>query len=322
MSQSKKSQPVFFGIGIIIAVITCTLLWLITFALIVNLRPLHENKLIQFQQGESLKQFSKNLYAIGLVPSPRYFEYWVILLREDHHLQTGYYRITRDMSLNALLDKMKRGDIEHFKLIIIPGETVENLFSQINQTGMALPSSTDMQHLEGVLYPNTYSYDDQNTLLDVLSESRNQMQTYLLNAWHSRDAQLPYQKPFDVLIMASLLEKESASFQDQKHIAAVFINRLHKGMYLDSDATVRYAVRANPGAKLVHSDFKSTNYFNTYRFKSLPPSPISFVSEQTIQAALHPLKSDDLYFLTNEQGQTIFSPTPIHLHLNPTSQKQ
>jgi UPF0755 protein len=313
MSQAKRSQPIFFVFGIGVAIGICALLWLISFVLIVNLRPLHQDRLIAFLPGESLNQFSQNLHHINLVPRPFYFNGWAILLGKDHHLQTGYYRMTPDMSLNALLHKMVHGDVEHFKLMIIPGETLEDLLEQISQTGIQVPAH-DRAQWQGTLYPNTYDYDNDQTLLEVLNRSQQEMQNYLNQAWPHRNKNALYQNPFQVLIMASILEKESSSFEDQEHMASVFMNRLQKGMYLDSDATVRYAVGAKPGVPLQHSDFKSNSYFNTYRFKSLPPAPICFVNLQTIQAALHPLTTNDLYFLTNAQGQTIFSPNPIHLN--------
>ncbi len=295
---------------VIIAAFSCYL----AFFLMLNLCALDKNAFIHFTKGQSLNQLSKNLYQAGLVPHASYFTYWVILLGKDHDLQTGYYRVTPDMSLNALLHKMVHGEIEHFKLVIIPGETLDDLLLQIDQSGMSAPWNSQ-QDWQGMLYPNTYDYVDQTTLLRALNVSRQQMQDHLNQAWISRADHLPYQNPFQVLVMASLLEKESSSYQNQQHIAGVFLHRLQKGMYLDSDPTVRFAVHVKPGVPLVQSDFKSASYFNTYRYKGLPPGPICFVSQQSIQAALHPLKTDDLYFYIDAK-QTIFSPSPIHLHLN------
>jgi UPF0755 protein len=313
MKQSHKTRPVFFVLGIIFAIILCSFLWFLVFVAIVDLRSLDKDAVVYVQPGETVYQLSTELSHLDLIPNPDYFKYLVKLTGESHYLQAGYYRLTPIMSIKDLLNEIDRGIDEHYQLVIIPGNTVQDLFQQIKLTPIKLEYN-NLRHLEGALYPDTYHYHNKHTLLKVLAKSHKQLNKYLLKSWQTRDKHLPYANPYKVLIMASILEKESSNYHDQQHITGVFINRLQKGMYLDSNATVRYAVQAKPGARLKHADFKTRSYYNTYRYKYLPPTPICFVSKQAIKAALHPLKTKDFYYLTTKNDNTIFSPTPIHMH--------
>jgi|GEM_PF-1750935 len=318
MKHSDKIKPVFFVFGIVFAMLICAILWFSVFALIVDLRPLHRNVVVNVKKGETVKQLSNNLYDLHLIPDPNYFKYFVKMSDATHYLQTGYYHLTPDMSVKNLLYKIDHGQNEHYQIKIIPGEAFVNLEQQIHKTPLRIKIKYG-RNMEGVFWPDTYDYYDKGSLFSVFRKAHVKMHVYLAHAWKNRDKNLPYQNQFRALTMASILEKESANYQDQRHIAGVFINRLNKHMYLGSNATVRYAVFAKPGVPLKHKDFKSKNYFNTYRYKGLPPTPISYVGKQAIQAAMHPLKTDDLYYLTTEQGKTIFSPQPIHQHLSSES---
>lgn len=310
--KNNKSKPIFFAIGIVFAILLCSFLWFFAFVFIVDARPLHKHMLVHVKHGETLNQLSRQVAHLGLVPHPIFFKYWTEMSDAQYYLQSGYYQMTPQMSIHGLLKKIDHGWNQHFKLVVIPGETVNDLQQQVKQTGTGLYIRAQ-PNIEGLLLPNTYFYYDNHSLHAVIGEAHQQMQVYLNKLWQKRDKKLIYLNQYKVLIMASILEKEASSYQDQRHIAGVFINRMLKGMYLDSDATVRYAVHAKPGQPLTHKDFKSTSFYNTYRYKYLPPSPICFVSKQAIKAALHPLKTNDLYYLTKKNGQTIFSPKPIHL---------
>ncbi|MGA9393776.1 MAG: endolytic transglycosylase MltG, partial [Azonexus sp.] len=163
--------------------------------------------------------------------------------------------------------------------------------------------------IEGWLFPDTYLFDKHSSDLEVLARAYRAMRTRLDSAWAGRDATLPYRNPYEALIMASIIEKETGRSDDRAQIAAVFTNRLRKGMPLQTDPTVIYGMGEKFDGNLRKRDLQTDTPYNTYIRAGLPPSPIAMPSMAALQAALHPADSDALYFVARGDGSSQFSRT-------------
>jgi UPF0755 protein len=164
-------------------------------------------------------------------------------------------------------------------------------------------------HLEGLLFPDTYFYAPHTSDLDVLRRAYRLQHDKLLAAWETRAQGLPYRTPYEALIMASIVEKETGAAAERPRIAGVFINRLKLGMRLQTDPTVIYGLGDRFDGNLRRDDLQRDTPYNTYTRTGLPPTPIAMPSEAAIEAALNPAKTDALYFVARGDGTHVFSST-------------
>jgi UPF0755 protein len=163
--------------------------------------------------------------------------------------------------------------------------------------------------IDGWLFPDTYLFDKQSSDLELFARAHRAMRKKLDGAWSERDQGLPYRNPYEALIMASIIEKETGRADDRTLVAAVFVNRLRKGMLLQTDPTVIYGLGEKFDGNLRKRDLQADTPYNTYTRSGLPPSPIAMPGTAAIQAALHPADSDALYFVARGDGSSQFSKT-------------
>jgi UPF0755 protein len=163
--------------------------------------------------------------------------------------------------------------------------------------------------LEGLLYPDTYLFDKQSSDLDLLARANRAMQRKLEAEWAQRSGGLPYKSPGEALIMASIIEKETGREADRELVAAVFVNRLRKGMLLQTDPTVIYGLGESFDGNLRKRDLQTDTPYNTYTRPGLPPTPIAMPGQASLRAALNPAASDVLYFVARGDGSSVFSRT-------------
>jgi UPF0755 protein len=165
------------------------------------------------------------------------------------------------------------------------------------------------EHPEGRFFPDTYYYTRGMSDVQLLQRAYQTMTQFLARAWQERDPDLPYQKPYEALIMASIIEKETGAPDERRQIAGVFVRRLQKHMRLQTDPTVIYGIGADFDGNLRRRDLTTDTPYNTYRRRGLPPSPIAMPGAEAIIAALHPDDSDKLYFVARGDGSHYFSAT-------------
>ena len=163
--------------------------------------------------------------------------------------------------------------------------------------------------LEGQLFPDTYLFDKQSSDLDLLARAHRAMRRKLDAEWSQRQQDLPYKSPQEALIMASIIEKETGREADRSLVAAVFVNRLRKGMLLQTDPTVIYGLGDGFDGNLRKRDLQSDSPYNTYMRAGLPPSPIAMPGLASLKAALNPAATDVLYFVARGDGSSEFSRT-------------
>lgn len=285
--------------------------------------PLSEPRvLVRVPQGASLKVTAQSLNAGGVQVAP-----WVIatvgrVTGLATSIKAGSYEFDQGLSLWMLLQKLARGETSQADVRLIEGVSFRELRSRLNAAPdlvhdtQALSDPEIMARLgvpgrqpEGWFFPDTYLYDKQSADLAVLARALSAMQKQLDMVWQGRAVDLPLKSPYELLILASIIEKETGAAADRAQIAGVFVNRLRKGMRLQTDPTVIYGLGAGFDGNLRKADLQRDTAHNTYTRAGLPPTPICMPGLGALQAAAHPASTDALYFVARGDGSSQFSTT-------------
>jgi UPF0755 protein len=275
------------------------------------------------QPGTSLRAVAQQLTELRIVQRPLYFIAYARLNRLGTRLQAGEYRIEPGTSVLTILDKMVRGDVQLYDFTIIEGWSAAQLLSALQQhpeLQHTLQKNIDpgqvMQllgkpniHAEGQFLPDTYLFPKGTTDIDFLKRAHAALQQRLQSEWDMRALDLPLKTPYEALILASIIEKETGQPEERPLIAAVFINRLRKGMRLQTDPTVIYGMGNLFDGNVRLRDLREDTPYNTYTRYGLPPTPIAMPGHAAIYAALHPAQSQALYFVATGGGRHVFSNT-------------
>ncbi|WP_297846073.1 endolytic transglycosylase MltG [Pseudomonas sp.] len=245
--------------------------------------------------------------------------YWRFNL-SGQSFHTGEYRMTPGMDAKALLELWRRGDVVQYSLTLVEGWNFRQVRAalakqaKLEHTFAGLSDSELMSKLghpnvfpEGRFFPDTYRYVRGMSDLDLLKQAYNRLDEVLADEWDKRAADVPYVDPYQALIMASLVEKETGVPQERGQIAGVFVRRLAIGMLLQTDPTVIYGLGERYNGKLTRAHLKESTPYNTYVITGLPPTPISLVGREAIRAALNPVSGSSLYFVAKGDGSHVFS---------------
>lgn len=272
------------------------------------------------EQGSSLKNISQQLTDAGLISNPWSF----ILLSRYKGLQSslkaGDYTLSEHTSQVALLDYLVKGDIQQYEIKFIEGWT----FSQIRKILYDHPaikndtinlSEQEILQLiganetlaEGLFFPDTYHFVRNSSDIEILQRAYRTMQNHLHTAWSARMEPSPLTTPYEALILASIVEKETGLESDRTEIAGVFTNRLRIGMRLQTDPTVIYGLGDQFDGNLRKKDLLTDQAFNTYTRAGLPPTPIAMPGLSSIHAALNPAETKSIYFVAKGNGESQFS---------------
>ncbi len=270
---------------------------------------------VEIAPGEPLGRVLEGLAARGLVEHPRLLAW---LARRDGkaaRVQAGEYALAPGTSPAALLEQLVEGRVLLHPVTLVEGWTVAAALESLHANPVlkqAVPSAADpelMRRLgspgvaaEGEFFPDTYLVPKGATDLEVLRLAHARLAERLAADWAGRRADLPLSGPYQALILASIIEKETGDPAERPHIAAVFINRLRRGMRLQTDPTVIYGLGARYDGSLHRRDLTSDTEYNTYTRDGLPPTPIALPSGAALAAAVQPADSDDLYFVATGRG--------------------
>jgi UPF0755 protein len=235
-------------------------------------------------------------------------------------LKPGTYLLPNGASLGNVLLQIARGDRVKESIAIIPGVTIWQLRSLMDSQSAMIHRTKGMSNKEllqqlnlnyssdeGLFLPDTYVFDPDELDLNIYRRAAQAMQKQLLEIWEQRDSGLPLKTPYELLILASIVEKETGRLSDRNLVSAVFINRLNKGMPLQTDPTVIYGIGPKFDGNLKKADLRRDTPYNTYMNKGLPPTPIAMPSKESILAAAHPAKSNALFFVAKGDGSSHFS---------------
>jgi len=294
-------------------------IWMVIFMI----RPLpmaSETIGLQIPAGASVRGIADQLVAAGVLTEPYSFLLMVKLTGSGNKLQAGDYALNTPLQVLSLLDILKHGTFDQLKLQLTEGKTFTDFRQKLVQIPgirhdtlmlsdrelMQLVSGQD-QHPEGWFFPDTYFLDAQSSDVDLYKRAYQKMVQHLTAAWAGREAGLPYRSMYEALVMASIVEKETGVEEERPQIAGVFVNRLRKGMRLQTDPTVIYGMGTRYRGNITKKDLLTDTPYNTYTRSGLPPTPIALPGLASIQAALHPAKTNALYFVANGQGRHVFT---------------
>ena len=249
---------------------------------------------------------------------------WLLKLQPQlNKVKAGTYSLTGVKTLQDLLDMINSGKEAQFSVKFIEGKTfkewrknLENaphlkqtLQGKSDKEIMALldipavaKAVYEWNNMDGWLYPDTYNYTPNSTDLELLKRSTTRLQKALDKAWNERDENLPLTDPYQMLILASIVEKETGIAAERPQVASVFINRLKANMKLQTDPTVIYGMGERYTGNIRKKDLETMTPYNTYMIEGLPPTPIAMVSESALQAVAHPAKTDFYYFVADGSG--------------------
>jgi len=270
--------------------------------------------------GSSLRTIARQFSAEGLIPEPWSFIVLAKTLGKEGDIKAGNYQLDREITPFQLVQKITRGDVSQSEIVFIEGWNFSQMRKALDEHPAIKHDTTGLSDreilnrlgaqedsTEGLFFPDTYYFSNGMSDLSVLKRANQIMGQRLADAWRERGPNLPYSTPYEALIMASIVEKETGRSVERPMIAAVFINRLRIGMRLQTDPTVIYGLGETFDGNLHKRDLTTDNAYNTYTRSGLPPGPIAMPGWASIHAALHPGSTSALYFVSRGDGTHQFS---------------
>ncbi|QSN62497.1 MULTISPECIES: endolytic transglycosylase MltG [unclassified Caballeronia] len=278
---------------------------------------------VTIKPHSSLRSVSAQLNRGGVPVEPELFVLMTRVLGLSAQLKSGNYAFKSGITPYEVLQKIARGDVNEYVATVIEGWTLQKMRSELDgnpalthdTAGMSDidllkaigATEVDKASAEGLFFPDTYLFDKGTSDLAVYKRAYRTMQKRLAEAWATRAPNLPYKTPYEALIMASIVEKETGRASDRPLVAAVFANRLRIGMPLQTDPSVIYGLGSTYEGHLKKKDLQTDTPYNTYTRMGLPPTPIALPGVAALSATLNPAPSSALYFVARGDGSSIFS---------------
>ncbi len=276
--------------------------------------------IITVKRGDTLASLNRELVQRGVIHSDWVLPVYARLNPQAANIKAGDYRIDASASLPSLMNDITNGKVVVYNITVVEGKTFKDLRASLVQTAgieYTLNDKTDAQIAtllgidgspEGWFMPETYQFHRGSSDLELLKRMYGEMQRTLEQEWPNRADGLPLANPYQALILASIIEKETGVASERPQIAGVFVRRLQKDMLLQTDPSVIYGA-ADYHGDLTRKHLQTDTPYNTYINKGLPPTPIALPGKASIQAALHPADGDSLYFVADGKGGHTFSAT-------------
>ena len=270
---------------------------------------------VEIAPGEPLGRVAEELAARGLIDHPRLFTWLARREGKASRVQAGEYALAPGTSPLALLEQLVEGRVLLHPVTLVEGWTAAAALESLHANALlkrSVPAIGDPQLMarlgspgvaaEGQFFPDTYLVPKGASDFEVLRLAHGRLEDRLATAWLRRRADLPLASAYEALILASIIEKETGDPEERPHIAAVFVNRLRRGMRLQTDPTVIYGLGAAYDGSIHRRDLTSDTPYNTYTRDGLPPTPIALASGAALEAAVQPAESEDLYFVATGRG--------------------
>jgi UPF0755 protein len=284
---------------------------------------LEQKMIFEVKKGRSIRALARELHKQKFIKSPTYFVWHAKFSGHTKRIHVGDYEIEPGTTPRKLLQMMVSGKVRLYSLTIVEGWTFKQLLEVMRKNEhlkMVISEKADEKdimraigypgvHPEGRFYPDTYRFPRGFTDIEFLQRAYKTMEKFLHEEWEKRDENLPLKTPYDALILASVIERETGVVHERRKIAGVFVRRLKKGMMLQSDPTVIYGMGDKYKGNIRRKDLRTDTPYNTYTRHGLPVTPIAMPSPEAIKAALHPEPGKTLYFVGKGDGSHYFSAT-------------
>jgi len=280
--------------------------------------PLEKTKTVVIPRGAGPATMTKVLQEEGVIDHAKLFRVALVIDPSPKPIKAGEYEIPAHVSMQALVDLLQSGKVVQRRLTVPEGTTTAEVIELVRKTE-ALTGDITLDLKEGDPLPETYFYSRDDTRDGLLMRMKEAMEKTLDEAWRKRTPGLPLANRREALVLASMIEKETAIPAERAKVAAVFINRLRRRMRLESDPTVIYALTGGKGSfnrELTRADLQSTSPYNTYMVVGLPPGPICNPGRASIVAATNPARERLLYFVADGQGGHAFAMTMLEHNRN------
>ncbi len=276
-------------------------------------------------KGSNISKVSKHLKQQGLISSSFLFKLLAKVKQQDTAIKAGEYSLKKGMTPESILDLFTQGKTLQYQTRLPEGlrfkdwikliKTDKNLKQTLSDDGYQnimskLKTKYANKQPEGLFYPDTYNYPRGTTDIELLQRSHNALMKLMDEQWEKRTPFKGINTPYDALILASIVEKETGHPDDREKVARVFLNRLEKNMLLQTDPTVIYGMGENYKGNIRKKDLKKDTPYNTYTRKGLTPTPISIPSGASIKSVFSPAEGDILFFVAKgSNGRSYFSKT-------------
>lgn len=324
-TQTRFKDLLFRLIGLLVVAGSFVAAWLLMEFQAFRDQPLpvaEAGSTLLIAPGSNLKSVARQLHAQGLVDKPRYLVFLARYLGLDAKIKAGEFHLKAPLTPERLLEQLTQGQVVQHELTLIEGENVREMLRRVaadpvlehtldglDAQGIMAAIGYPGVHPEGRFLPETYHFPRGTTDVAFLRRAYRDMETFLQQAWPERDPDLPLDTPYEALILASIVEKETGLAQERRRISGVFVRRLEKGMKLQTDPTVIYGMGDDYQGDIRFRDLRTDTPYNTYTRFGLPPTPIAMPGREAILAALHPADGDALYFVSRGDGSHVFSAT-------------
>ncbi|WP_159738320.1 endolytic transglycosylase MltG [Vibrio atypicus] len=281
---------------------------------------IEQDQIFTLKSGTSFNRVLAQLTEQGWIESNDVSRLVRRLHPELTQLKAGTYLLQPGLNLTQTLELLKSGKEHQFAITFVEGSTfkewrealvgashLEHELTGLSEADIAVKLGLEHEKLEGLLLAETYHYTFGTSDLDILKRASSKLQQVLNTQWEKRQDKLPLKTPYEALILASIIEKETAVEEERERVASVFVNRLNKRMRLQTDPTVIYGMGDKYDGNIRKKDLRTPTPYNTYTIFGLPPTPIAMPGEASIEAALNPESSKYLYFVASGTGGHVFS---------------
>ncbi len=278
--------------------------------------------LVKIDKGDSINKVLIKLHQEQINVDSTWFKFIAYQKNASDKLKVGEYELAKGLTIPQILALFVEGKTHQLSVTFPEGWTFKQILQKINQhpdlkhtlegvdnQAIMAKLNADKKHPEGLFFPDTYFFTRNASDFSILKKAYDKMQQVLAEEWQHKESDLPLQDSYQALILASIVEKETAVGSERPLIAGVFTRRLKMGMLLQTDPTVIYGMGDSYQGNIRRQDLHTPTPYNTYVIKGLPPTPIAMPGKEAIRAALHPAKTDNLYFVARGNGTHVFSPT-------------
>ncbi|MEA5445276.1 endolytic transglycosylase MltG [Gammaproteobacteria bacterium AB-CW1] len=313
------------GLGVLLLLTAALAAWLWQQWQELESRPLavETSQTVVVERGDNLLRLARQLESEGIIADAERVRYWSRISGQGRNIRAGEYRIEPGMTLPELVERLERGDVVMYRFTLVEGwtfrqmrqalarhEAVEHTLEGMSDEDVMAAIGSAALHPEGWFLPDTYVFPRGTSDRQILTRAHRAMEETLESVWSQRDGGLPLDDPYEALILASIVERETGADGERGKVAGVFVRRLREGMRLQTDPTVIYGLPEGEfEGRLRYRHLRTDTPYNTYTRHGLPPTPIAMPGRAALEATVHPEVGEYLYFVSRNDGTHHFSPT-------------